>query len=88
LKPIDPALVAAWRSGRFVVVEEPLDLVFGRLEAYVGQRIRLAPGIDPTSIISANVESPVSIRTVEQIARAVGGAIAFVGNRDIVVSPA
>lgn len=53
LADVPPDIVGAWRSGSIVFLDEPIGLVFGRLENYVGTPIKLSPEIDPSLRVSA-----------------------------------
>ena len=53
LGDIPPDIVAAWRKGSIVFLDEPIGLVFERLENYVGTPIVLSPDIDPNLQVSA-----------------------------------
>ncbi len=53
LGDIPPEIVGAWRTGSIVFLDEPISLVFERLQNYVGTKIVLSPGIDPNLRVSA-----------------------------------
>jgi transmembrane sensor len=53
LSPIPPELVAAWRDGQLMFVEEPLSLVLERLQLYTPNRISLAASVNADLLVSA-----------------------------------
>ena len=53
LSDVPPDIVGAWRSGSIVFLDEPIALVFGRLENYVGTPINVSPEVDPSLRVSA-----------------------------------
>lgn len=53
LADVPPDIVGAWRSGSIVFLDEPIGLVFGRLENYVGTPITVSPDVDPSLRVSA-----------------------------------
>lgn len=57
LGPISPELVGAWRDGQLTFVDEPLSLVFERLQLYTPRRIVLAHDVDATLLVSATFAS-------------------------------
>ncbi len=53
LSNVPPEIIAAWRTDQFVFVEEPLGVVFERLQQYTDRRIVLDPTLDLALLISA-----------------------------------
>jgi len=53
LSPIPPELVAAWQDGQLIFMEEPLSLVFERIQLYTPNRIRLAASVNADLLVSA-----------------------------------
>lgn len=57
LSNIPPEIVGAWRDGQLIFVDEPLGLVFDRLQLYTQSRITLAADVDTSLLVSATFAS-------------------------------
>lgn len=53
LSTIPPEIVGAWRDGQLIFVDEPLGLVFERLQLYTQGQITLAADVDAGLLVSA-----------------------------------